>query len=167
MKTWIISDTHFGHDALVKKYQVRPANYQDLIVKSWRAMVSQEDLIIHLGDLIVGNEASWIPVLSELPGRKILVAGNHDKRTYSWYMKNGFDFCCSGFVLSKYGLEIYFSHVPIQEGKFDLNVHGHLHNGRHHTIATDSRHFLVALEELGYHPLTLKYIVEQWRLKKH
>ena len=163
MKTWVISDTHFGHEKLVSKYQVRPADFPERILSSWKRLVGPEDLVIHLGDLIVGKEADWISLLKELPGRKVLVTGNHDKRNCSWYMDNGFDFCCTSFVLYKFGLKILFSHIPVLDGDFDLNVHGHLHNGRHREITTGRKHFLVSLEDLGYHPLRLKFIVELWK----
>ena len=41
-------------------------------------------------------------IFNKLPGRKVLVMGNHDKKSARWYSEHGFDFVCNMFVL-KYG----------------------------------------------------------------
>jgi calcineurin-like phosphoesterase family protein len=126
-------------------------------------MVTEDDLVIHLGDVVVGKATDWSSVIPELPGRKVLVLGNHDRKTPSWYMANGFEFCCVEFSWEIFGLRILFSHEPRDVGQFDLNIHGHLHLGRHREHKRDKRHYLVALENTSYQPRTLKRIVENWK----
>lgn len=152
MRVLVISDTHFAHRALVEKLNARPPGFEARIQKHWRRMVSNEDLIIHLGDVVVGTTGDWCSHVPTLLGRNVLMLGNHDRNTLSWYMTHGFDFCCNEFSWKIRAV-----------GDFDLNVHGHLHLGRHREYERDHRHFLVALEHTGYQPMTLTSIVKEWK----
>jgi len=134
MRIFVIADTHFGHLSLIEKYQSRPPNFQEQIIKNWKRTVNADDLVIHLGDVVVGKSSDWATTIPNLPGRKVLVPGNHDLKSESWYMSNGFDFCCHQFLMNIYGLKILFSHEPAVYGDFDLNIHGHLHLGRHREL---------------------------------
>jgi calcineurin-like phosphoesterase family protein len=163
MKIFVTTDTHFGHKALADTFEARPLDFEDRIIRNWQRMIRPEDLVVHLGDVVVGKAFDWKTTISSLTGRKILVIGNHDKKTAIWYMKNGFDFCCSQFSWAMYGLTIILSHFPLANGSFDLNIHGHLHGGRHREFDVDQRHHLLSLEETGYQPRLLESIVKEWR----
>jgi calcineurin-like phosphoesterase family protein len=162
MRMFVTTDTHFGHRAMVEKLRVRDPEYEETIIRNWTSMVSKEDMVIHLGDLFLASVDIWHKLAGQLPGRKILVLGNHDRKPISWYLRNGFDFCCNTFVWRMYGLKILFSHAPVLEGGFDLNIHGHLHGNTHHDIECDNRHYAFALEETGYQPRLLKTLVDDW-----
>ena len=103
MRIFVIADTHFGHKALADKYLSRPADFAKKIIINWKRTIKSDDMIIHLGDVTVGTSTDWSFIIPDLPGRKILVLGNHDKKSESWYMANGFDFCCSAFTWHMYG----------------------------------------------------------------
>lgn len=163
MRTFVIGDTHFGHRALATRYGARPLDFEDRILRHWRNLVSEGDLVIHLGDVVVGRAPDWMATIAQLPGRKILVVGNHDTKPIHWYMSNGFDFCCQRFCWRSLGLRILFTHEPSAAGEFDLNIHGHLHLGRHRECHRDHRHLLFALEETAYQPRTLESLVRAWK----
>jgi calcineurin-like phosphoesterase family protein len=163
MRIFIISDTHFGHKSLIEKYKSRPPDFEEKIKRNWNETVRDDDLVIHLGDVVVGKSIDWNTTIPGFPGRKILVPGNHDIKSESWYMSNGFDFCCHQFLMNIFGLRILFSHEPLFEGEFDLNIHGHLHLGRHREIKSDHRHYLVALEDTGYQLRLLETVVKEWK----
>jgi calcineurin-like phosphoesterase family protein len=163
MRLFVISDTHFGHKVLASEYLSRPVDFTEKIIKNWFRLVEPDDLIIHLGDVALGGPTIWEETILYLPGRKILVTGNHDKKNLTWYMTNGFEFCCSSFSWDYFGLKILFSHEPQMTGSFDLNIHGHLHLNRHRDIETDSRHMLISLEATGYQPLLLETVVNEWK----
>ena len=162
MRVFVVADTHFADLSLASIYQSRPHNFQERIIQNWQSVIRDEDLVIHLGDVLVGRSAEWSTVIPALPGRKILVAGNHDKKSLSWYMTNGFQFCCSEFSWRMFGIQILFSHEPTEDGLFDLNIHGHLHLGKHREHKSDECHYLISLEQTHYQPRTLKSIVEAW-----
>lgn len=121
---WCVADTHFFHKAICK-YEGRPENFNEILIANWNALVGDDDLVIHLGDVIFAGGEKLIWVNSQLKGRKVLVKGNHDNNTNEWYMDHGFMFACDGFRWD----HVWFTHEP---AKFlpdgcTLNVHGHLH----------------------------------------
>jgi calcineurin-like phosphoesterase family protein len=143
MNIWIISDTHFNHAKMVE-YCGRPKNFNDILIKKWNKVVTPDDMVIHLGDVILGQNSALEGILATLPGRKILCRGNHDHESNIWYMNKGFAFVCDYFVYN----DLAFSHAPLtplpnqtikQHSKDDvfshkpvrLNIHGHFHNGNH------------------------------------
>jgi calcineurin-like phosphoesterase family protein len=80
-----------------------------------------------LGDVFIGKPEGWDQIYTQLPGRKILVRGNHDRnRSVSWWMDNGFDFACDSMIFRG----MWLTHEPartLPHGTH-LNIHGHLHN---------------------------------------
>ena len=53
MKLWIIADTHFYHEN-IKRYQGRPDDFNEQIIRNWCKLVAYDDVVIHLGDVIFG-----------------------------------------------------------------------------------------------------------------
>ena len=126
MKTYLISDTHFNH-ANIATYCDRPADFTELIIRNWQQIVKPEDIVIHLGDVFIGKAEGWRTIFPQLPGRKLLVRGNHDRqRSCEWWMSNGFDSACDGMRFRN----CWLTHEPdtSRAGGCDLNLHGHLHN---------------------------------------
>gem|GEM_PF-1308717 len=162
MKIHIITDTHFGHKDLATKLKVRPDDFQERIINAWRLVVAEDDLVIHLGDVMVGKPTDWLSGIPDLPGRKVLIKGNHDKKSAQWYMNNGFEFYCETFSWQMFGYQLLFSHEPVFSGNFDLNIHGHLHGAAHRDYPKSERHLLLSLEDSGYRPHLLKTILQSW-----
>jgi calcineurin-like phosphoesterase family protein len=133
MKTWLITDTHFNHKRLIN--WGRPENFEELIRESCKK-IKPEDTLIHLGDICIGGDEEASKFFTNLKcKRKILVRGNHDNKSYSWYYRMGWDFVCENFRMRYKGKEILFSHMPILAEHtvqttylpVDMNIHGHLH----------------------------------------
>jgi calcineurin-like phosphoesterase family protein len=142
MNVYLISDTHFNHEKL-KTHCKRPADFTELIMKRWNETVKPDDIVFHLGDVLIGHKRDVKKILDQLNGRKGLVRGNHDRdKSCPWWMENGFDFACDSFVFRN----VLLTHEPanaviksdgnrpydmleetLPEGCV-LNVHGHLHN---------------------------------------
>jgi len=133
MKIYVISDTHFGHEK-IKGYCQRPDDHEERLMASMK-VASRNDCLIHLGDVCIdsGKEDIWNEgFIGSLACRKILVLGNHDNKSWSWYMEHGWDFVCDSFKLQYAGFNICFSHKPQPwDGDWEINVHGHLHNLGH------------------------------------
>lgn len=125
----------------MKTYCQRPADFTELIIRNWHNIVKPEDTVIHLGDVQIGKKSDWI--MPSLPGRKVLIRGNHDRQwSCSRWMQAGFDFCCDSMVFRN----VLLTHEPANAvvrsdgykpyGSLDwglpdgctLNIHGHLHN---------------------------------------
>ena len=142
MKIFIIADTHFYHENIIK-FENRPLDNVEQIIANWNKVVGEKDLVIHLGDVIFGhNKDIELPkIMARLNGKKVLTRGNHDSYpeskwgNWDWFMERGFDFVCDYFVYKN----IAFSHAPLTPLPFqglrglmkpvDLNIHGHFHRG--------------------------------------
>lgn len=79
---YFTSDLHLGHANIVT-YCGRPfADVEAMntaILNRWRATVSPDDEVWVLGDVALGKDwQAHVRSLSALPGRKVLVPGNHD-----------------------------------------------------------------------------------------
>jgi len=124
MQVYLFSDSHFNHQNIAT-YCQRPANFTELIIKRWNETVKPEDTVIHLGDVQIGKKSEWI--MPSLPGRKILIRGNHDRQqSCAWWVERGFDFACDGLKFRN----MWLTHEPstsLADG-CELNIHGHLHN---------------------------------------
>lgn len=162
MKTWIITDTHFGHTKLCELTN-RPQNFTDIIFKSLK-QIAPNDVVIHLGDFCIGEDAKWHQIWREtLPTQKlILVRGNHDKKSNSWYLEHGWDFVCDRIDDHFFGKFVTLSHKPII-GVQNLNIHGHTHGSKHHDKEfegkyTDS-HKEFALEIHGLRPQLIEHFI--------
>lgn len=89
--TWVVSDTHFGHDNIVG-FCHRPEDHEQVMVAEWRRAVPDDATVLHLGDLCYKGNARFKNITAkELTGaRKVLVMGNHDKQRFSFYRDCGF-----------------------------------------------------------------------------
>ena len=143
---WIISDTHFEHDN-IKKLCYRPADYNEQIIADWREKVKPTDVVLHLGD--VAWPRGW-GYIKDLPGKKILIRGNHDGKSMFNLMSKGFDLCVESLVLKIEGRMIEFTHVPRIFHEYDINVCGHLHNMQLANVESICPHYVIRLEEQGY-----------------
>lgn len=161
-KLWVIADTHFTHQMLVDE-GIRPSDYNEQIINNWNDKVSIQDYVVHLGDVIFGQDKTRLKlIMDQLFGHKILIKGNHDLKPDKWYLDMGFEHVYESAVWN----DILFTHSPvaIPEG-IRLNVHGHLHGNSGHRfeevahILTPS-HRLVALEVTGYMPLRLEEVIQ-------
>jgi calcineurin-like phosphoesterase family protein len=158
MKIWVISDTHFGHSKIIE-YEKRPEDFNEKIVTNWNNMVSNEDYVIHLGD-IVFKDYSY---LKKLNGKIILVRGNHDNGSFTKYINSGIMFVVDSFTLNIYGKKLIFSHEPLSPVplQFDLNIHGHLHTITNDDIAKYNlgiRHKCFTIEH-SYKPVLLEKFI--------
>ena len=149
-RVWITSDLHFNHGR-VMEFCDRP--FRDVLAMNAalrRSMekVGQDDLLIIAGDVKMGEEANP-SALHGLPGRKILVTGNHD---FSYGGKPRFDrfvepdgrpvfehvvpflFWTDGYgktarpvMVTHFPLDMPASYDPAVSGRI-RNYHGHLHD---------------------------------------
>jgi calcineurin-like phosphoesterase family protein len=152
MKIWIISDTHIDHRSMIRTCG-RPENFSRTILRNWEKKVENKDLVIHLGDLAWGHNDEGLKKLLKMPGKKILVRGNHDPKSLEAYMDLGFAFACDEFVMNVEGVRMLFTHRPRIGHTFDINVHGHEHDV--HRVSETGLFLPIALEVQGYEPIEL------------
>lgn len=174
--TYITSDTHFGHQLMIRDGN-RPwdtvEEMNEALIANWNAVVKPNDLIYHLGDIVM-NRRYLAPCLSRLNGRKKLVKGNHDY----WRLDE-----LTPFFDDILGCAVFqdciMTHVPVhpdQLARFKVNVHGHTHKNRVQqpvgswlgqimrgdkkltphgaTTQDDPRYICVCVEQTDYRPVS-------------
>ena len=123
------------------------------IIKNWNEVVSNKDLVIHLGDVALCGKERFKQIMSQLNGRKMLIRGNHDNWTDEFYREAGFEY------VSRYPIvwnEFYIlSHAPLQvfQNVPYKNIFGHVHNDPLYQD-TDNRQ-CVCVERVNYRPVLL------------
>lgn len=160
MKTFLISDTHFGHANILtfKNEDGTPIRsfssleeMNETMIDNWNSVVGKEDKVYHLGDVLFTKK--WLDlILPRLNGTKVLIKGNHDTLKLSQYQQY-FKDVRAVWVLDK----LVLSHIPIHPeslSRWKANVHGHLHSN---TLA-DPRYFNVSVERINYTPVDFEYI---------
>ena len=158
---FLIADTHFGHSRMYTDpfmlndgTRLRPwtshEEADEHMIKQWNSVVKHEDRVYLLGDIVLHRRA--LPVLYRLQGRKVLIKGNHDIFKLKDYLPH-FDDIRAYWPLDK----IMMTHIPIHPaslGRWDGNVHGHLHKG---TVG-DPRYLCVSVEQVDYTPIEFSVV---------
>lgn len=162
MKTFVISDTHFGHQGSIefeKNYRghFKTAKEMDeFMIQEWNKVVSPEDTVIHLGDVSFKNHYDLV---KRLNGKKELVFGNHDNGvTIQRLMEVGF----SAFYGMKRVKGYFLTHCPMHKFELDMypdlkNIHGHIHSRLVLTkeLKPDTRYINVCVELTNFKPIDL------------
>ena len=127
---WVFSDPHFGHQASVgiSGRPFRSCHHGDsYLLEQWTHDVQDHDTVICLGDVTMDRPTDGlIDRLRRRPGRKILVAGNHDN-AHIRRLRRGFDevAACAHPPGEPH---LLFTHVPLDDIPAGcVNVHGHVH----------------------------------------
>ena len=179
---YITTDTHYNHTEKMHLYCGRPLDYEKRIFKEM-SKLTEDDVLIHLGDVCVGKDAEMHKKYIEpLKCKKWLTLGNHDKKSIAWYLRNGWDFVGQSFSLNTFGKQIIFSHEPLSDkvvNNYDANFFGHFHihlprllkkewivegeEERNRDVLSylTPKHHVISLEELNYKLIPLKTLIKQ------
>jgi len=174
---WVISDTHFGHDNIIK-YCERPfkdsAEMDEYILESWNSVVKPGDKVYHLGDVYFGQrmrkgEGAWGNFFSRLNGHKRLILGNHDDGK-DQNLLNTFNKIMIWRMFPEFGLLL--THVPVHPSALRRsdkgndknppmlkNIHGHIHNNFvmiGDSQVQDKRYQNVCVEKTKYTPVNIE-----------
>jgi calcineurin-like phosphoesterase family protein len=123
------------------------------IIKNWNGVISSNDTVFVLGDMFFKiNKELIIQIMNSLNGKKVLIIGNHDNRSPSFYMEVGFSNAYYYPIL--YKEKYIFSHYPLENTHGLINIHGHIHEK---TIG-DRFHINVSVEQLNYTPVLIDSI---------
>lgn len=169
-RIWVISDTHFGHENILKfttpdGSNLRPFSdveeMDECMVDNWNSVVRPGDKVYHLGDVMFGDKEQFGKLWAKLNGSKRLIVGNHDdikwlssggffKKVYMW--RKFADCVLTHVPIHESGL---YTHRHAQEGKMLLNIHGHIHGNKSPT----EWHRCVCVEHINYTPVDLEEVV--------
>ena len=156
MKVFVISDTHFGHANIIK-YCNRPfrdtTEMDEAMIKNWNETVSNNDVVLHLGDFGLGSKEYIASIVKRLNGKKILIMGNHDNWSEQTYRDMGFHTVSKFPIL--YDKFYLCCHAPIElSDKLPFMVcYGHVHDSNIFQDTANAKCFCV--ERTGYRPVLL------------
>jgi calcineurin-like phosphoesterase family protein len=168
-RTWLISDTHFGHANILTFEPPRPfkdiSEHDQTLIENWNSVVKPDDKIYHLGDVGLKNATYLGRILSCLNGSKVLIKGNHDTLKLSQYQQF-FKDVRAYHVLDK----ILLAHIPIHPhslGRWRGQVHGHTHfNCVTETSGPfskqDKRYMNISVEQIKYTPIAFEEVQEYY-----
>ena len=166
-KTFLISDTHFGHRRIME-YEDRPfesvIEMDKTIIKNWNKVVTGEDTVIVAGDVSFYGKKKTTEIIKRLKGNKILVLGNHDKRSIQYWMDIGFS------EVYRYPI-VYMDWFVVGHGPPHFLDHttpyfylyGHVHGAKSHPTITRQT-ACVCVERWDYTPVELETIMEMARM---
>ena len=168
-KTYLISDTHFGHKGSCEFHnkdgrKMRPWDDEHKMnadmIEYWNDIVNDEDVVYHLGDVVI-NRRYLGEVLPLLKGRKRLIGGNHDIFKLHDYTPWFEDIKGCEVLSNPEGRrDIILSHIPLHVDsvtRFGCNVHGH-----YHANYIDDPHYLcVCVEQINYRPIEISVVRER------
>lgn len=172
---FVTSDTHFFHKNIIK-YCNRPFDsieeMNETIIDNWNATVTNNDLVYHLGDFMMGlsikNHEKSFEKIKDLRGRirgKIrLISGNHDKILIKLCrMKNECPFeviKARDFIRSQ-SRKITLFHRPENT---DWLLHGHSHSN------VPPRGYIrldVGVDCHNFYPISLEEAVSRLKVLEH
>ena len=124
-----------------------------MLIKNWNEVVSNNDTLIHLGDVGFGKKAYISSIIKRLNGKKILIMGNHDNWSEQAYRDMGFH-TVSRFPII-WNNFFMLSHAPLELNETTpyFNYYGHVHNDNKYIDNATSK--CVSVERIGYRPLFL------------
>ncbi len=183
MALWFTADLHLGHSNIIG-YCDRPFPDADTmnqaLVDRWNHTVGAADTVWILGDVALGRIEKSLGLVALLRGRKLLLAGNHDRcwqghrrRSAGWserYRDAGFDEVHQGELpLGVAGRSILASHFPYQGDSHDQDryveerpvdrgqwlLHGHVHE----RWRQRGRMINVGVDAWNYKPVSEDHIV--------
>ena len=140
-KIFLTSDTHFGHD---REFLWGPrgfTNYTEhdtAVIENWNNTVTDDDIVYHLGDVMLGDNHYGIGCLSLLNGQIKIIPGNHDTPSRLELYKKLPNVEVLGLAeMIKYQkYNFYLSHHPTLTSNLEkapylrmhlINLYGHTH----------------------------------------
>jgi len=127
MSIYFTSDLHLGHD---KPFLYEPRGFNSIkehdesIANNWNSIVSNEDTVYILGDLILNDNDNGIRLIKKLKGKKIIILGNHDtsKRIELYQNELGMEGIKYSDIIKYDKYHFYISHYPTLVGNNGTSV---------------------------------------------
>ena len=140
-RIFVTSDTHFCHD---KEFIWKARGFESIddmnekIIENWNTVVGKDDIVIHLGDAMLGNTEKGIECMKRLNGKILLAFGNHDtdNRITEYAKLPNVELIGYSNILKYKKIPFYLSHYPTMTSNMEdnpslkahvTNLYGHTH----------------------------------------
>ena len=145
-KVYFTSDTHFYHSNIIGFCKRLFKNVEDMnetLIENWNQVVSQDDIVFHLGDFCMGGSHEWTKILNRLNGKIYLVLGNHDLKNIRQGYTSRFELTSMQMHIEVDKQKIYLNHCPLlcYGGAYGntWQLFGHVHTSKYNTGKDASR----------------------------
>ena len=173
---WVTSDTHFNHANIIK-YCNRPFSsveeMNETIIANWNKVVSEDDMVYHLGDFVLGDKSLVPDFLERLNGYKEFLMGNHDNSNIMLEMcKQGLIENISWEDVIKVGKKtIILNHFPF--GSLPdpttnypvIQLHGHVHSTPDKPWNYFDNQYDVGVDNNNFTPVNLAELLDKIHYK--
>lgn len=163
-----ISDPHLGHKKIMEFTANSPGAFRgngttveehdEWVIQQCLSMNPNKHTVWYImGDVCMSYDVDTLKQFDRLPGKKILIMGNHDDFPSSDYLRH-FDVIRG--TVKKYGF--WISHEPMHESELWglKNLHGHSHLNQ---LRDDPRYRNCCIEWLpDNRPVTLDWVRRNW-----
>lgn len=174
-KIWLTSDWHFCHN---KEFLYKPRGFETIdemneaILQRHNEVVSPNDTVYVLGDLVLNDLDKGIEYIKQLNGKINVILGNHDGDSRIEMYKS-----CPNIVnisraeLLKYKkYQFYLSHFPMYMGNYDAQmsrawcIHGHTHS-KNDFDDNMPKNYNVNMDAHNCYPIEINKVLENIRNK--
>lgn len=134
-KIYYIADCHLFHENVIR-FDNRPfksvEEMNKTIINNWNRRIRNNDKVYILGDFIWTRAHNWPGIVNSLNGKKTLILGNHDPKTFPQEVKECFEEIVEYKEISDCNKRIIMCHYPIIFHKKDYMencymLYGHVH----------------------------------------
>jgi len=171
MNIFFTSDTHFFHE---QSFLYEPRGFtsademNEALVERWNEVVKENDIVYHLGDILMGNYD--VNILKRLNGTIHLIQGNHDtdNKLSDIYATGKVTNIKQTSELIKFGkLKFFCCHYPVLTANFDdkhfsqhiISLHGHTHQTSNWLFPDNPFIYHVGLDSHNCYPVNIDTII--------
>lgn len=177
---YLTSDLHFCHD---KPFLYTPRGFTNIddhdktIIRNWNSIVTDEDEVYILGDLMLNNNEKGLEYIKQLKGKIHIIIGNHDTNARIALYKTlanivevvyatRIKYKDREFYLSHYPTYTSAGEMPKEPKKVLYNLYGHTHQ---QTNFFNDMFFIyhVGLDSHNNCPISLDQVIEDCHAKFH
>ena len=169
---YFTSDTHFCHN---KEFLYKPRGFSNIeehdkkIIENWNNVIEKDDIIYHLGDVMLNNSEKGLEYLKSLNGEIHIILGNHCTPTRIELYKtlpNVVEVCEAKTI--KVGKQHYFlCHYPTFTANYDdkpyhnhmINLYGHTHQ-KENFFNDNPFMYHVGVDSHNCYPVSIEQISE-------
>lgn len=165
-RVWVTSDWHLGHSGITrfrKQFHTDEAHDAAVISMYHDMGVTKRDVVFMLGDMAFTE--TGLMEIARLPGRKILVRGNHDDRSEA-LTRAVFDEIHGAYRYKN----CFLTHIPIHPMELygGYNVHGHCHRGGPNNLLKGAEwgsYYNAILEFNNYQMVPMDHVLRVLRIQ--
>lgn len=176
---WVTSDTHFNHANIIK-YCNRPFSsveeMNETIIANWNKVVSDKDIVYHLGDFALGDKSLIPNILRRLHGCIKIIMGNHDNLDLMLKLGNEDRLITDLFweeVIKVEKKTIILNHFPFGSlpdsaiNRPIIQLHGHVHSTPDKPWNYFDNQYDVGVDNNNFTPVNLAELLDKIHYKVH